>query len=424
MRLSPPPTLRDMLQSSLASLAQEEKIAAADIERAVEQGTMVLLANPAHPGVKPILIGRPARIKVNANLGTSPLLNDLDVERAKLAEATHRGAHTVMDLSTAGDLDAIRKEMLETCPLPLGTVPLYGVAQKYIAAGKDPAFFDGVELIDEIEKQAEQGVDFMTLHMGVTERAAAMAQGDKRILGIVSRGGSITARWMRRNKQENPLLTHMDRVLDICRKHNVVISMGDGLRPGSGADAGDAAQWEEVIILGQLTLQAWEAGVQVMIEGPGHVPLHLVESQIRGIKQLCHGAPLYVLGPLTTDAAPGYDHISGAIGGAMAGYFGADYLCYLTPAEHLTLPSVEDVRQGVMASLIAARSAEKALGDQRATQADLDISIARKNLDWEGMANLSLDPDMVRERRADFPKEKECAMCGKFCAIRMGEEDL
>ncbi len=424
MRLSPPPTLRDMLQSSLAGLAQEEKIAAADIERAVEQGTMVLLANPAHPGVKPILIGRPARIKVNANLGTSPLLNDLDVERAKLAEATHRGAHTVMDLSTAGDLDAIRKEMLETCPLPLGTVPLYGVAQKYIAAGKDPAFFDGVELIDEIEKQAEQGVDFMTLHMGVTERAAAMAQGDKRILGIVSRGGSITARWMRRNKQENPLLTHMDRVLDICRKHNVVISMGDGLRPGSGADAGDAAQWEEVIILGQLTLQAWEAGVQVMIEGPGHVPLHLVESQIRGIKQLCHGAPLYVLGPLTTDAAPGYDHISGAIGGAMAGYFGADYLCYLTPAEHLTLPSVEDVRQGVMASLIAARSAEKALGDQRATQADLDISIARKNLDWEGMANLSLDPDMVRERRADFPKEKECAMCGKFCAIRMGEEDL
>jgi phosphomethylpyrimidine synthase len=424
MRLSPPPALRDMLQSSLAGLAQEEHIATADIERAVEQGTMVLLANPAHPGVKPILIGRPAHIKVNANLGTSPLLNDLDVERAKLAEATHRGAHTVMDLSTAGDLDAIRKEMLETCPLPLGTVPLYGVAQKYIAAGKDPAFFDGVELIDEIEKQAEQGVDFMTLHMGVTERAAAMAQGDKRILGIVSRGGSITARWMRRNKQENPLLTHMDRVLDICRKHNVVISMGDGLRPGSGADAGDAAQWEEVIILGQLTLQAWEAGVQVMIEGPGHVPLHLVESQIRGIKQLCHGAPLYVLGPLTTDAAPGYDHISGAIGGAMAGYFGADYLCYLTPAEHLTLPSIEDVRQGVMASLIAARSAEKALGDKRATQADLDISIARKNLDWEGMAELSLDPDMVRERRADFPKEKECAMCGKFCAIRMGEEDL
>ena len=424
MRLSPPPALRDMLQSSLADLAQEENLSAEDINRAVEQGTMVLLANPAHPGVKPILIGRPARIKVNANLGTSPLLNDLDVERAKLAEATHRGAHTVMDLSTAGELDAIRKEMLETCPLPLGTVPLYGVAQKYIAEGKDPALFDGVELIDEIEKQAEQGVDFMTLHMGVTERAAAMAQGDNRILGIVSRGGSITARWMRRNKQENPLLTHMDRVLDICRKHNVVISLGDGLRPGSGADAGDAAQWEEVVVLGRLTLDAWKAGVQVMIEGPGHVPLHLVESQIRGIKQLCHGAPLYVLGPLTTDAAPGYDHISGAIGGALAGYFGADYLCYLTPAEHLTLPSVEDVRQGVMASLIAARSAEKALGDQRATQADLDISIARKKLDWEGMANLSLDPDMVRERRSDFPDEKECAMCGKFCAIRMGEENL
>ena len=424
MRLSPPPALRDMLQTSLAHLAQEEQLAAPDIQRAVEQGTMVLLANPAHPGVKPILVGRPARIKVNANLGTSPLLNDLTVERAKLAEARRRGAHTVMDLSTAGDLDAIRKEMLETCPLPLGTVPLYGVAQKYIAQGKDPALFNGVELIDEIEKQAEQGVDFMTLHMGVTERAAAMAQGDNRILGIVSRGGSITARWMRRNKEENPLLTHMDRVLNICRKHNVVISLGDGLRPGSGADAGDAAQWEEVVVLGRLTLQAWEAGVQVMIEGPGHVPLHLVESQIRGIKQLCHGAPLYVLGPLTTDAAPGYDHISGAIGGALAGYFGADFLCYLTPAEHLTLPSVEDVRQGVVASLIAARSAEKALGDQRAAKGDLDISIARKNLDWEGMAELSLDPDMVRERRSDFPKEKECAMCGKFCAIRMGEEGL
>jgi phosphomethylpyrimidine synthase len=259
----------------------------------------------------------------------------------------------------------------------------------------------------------------------VTRRAAELATREgARVLGIVSRGGSILARWMRERGEENPLLQRLDDILDICREHNVTLSLGDGLRPGAGADAGDPAQWEEVIRLAEVTLLARQAGVQAMIEGPGHVPLHLVQSQIQGIKTACHGAPLYVLGPLTTDSAPGYDHISGAIGGAMAAFFGADFLCYLTPAEHLTLPCLEDVRQGVMASRIAAQSAEVALGRPHAVQRDLDISRARKDLDWQAMADRALDPAMVRLRRKDHAHEKECAMCGKFCAIRMLEESL
>ena len=259
----------------------------------------------------------------------------------------------------------------------------------------------------------------MTVHCGVTRRAADLADKAGRMMGVVSRGGSITVRYMKETGNENPLYEQYDRLLDIAVKHNITLSLGDGMRPGAGCDAGDTAQWDEVVTLAELTRRAWDAGVQVMIEGPGHVPLHQVQAQIQGIKQLCMGAPLYVLGPLVTDSAPGYDHIAGAIGGALAAWFGADFLCYLTPAEHLTLPDGKDVYQGVMASRIAAQAAENALGRPLARQRDLDISQARADLDWNKMADLALDPPMVRHRREDHKDREECAMCGEFCAVKM-----
>ncbi|MBF0480814.1 MAG: phosphomethylpyrimidine synthase ThiC [Desulfovibrionaceae bacterium] len=413
--------LAKILAASRDDLAAYEHLATEELEILIDAGRMVLLANPAHPDVLPTLIGQPGRIKINANIGTSPFICEpgLEIEKLKAAEAA--GADTIMDLSTAGDLDAIRRAMLAASRLPLGTVPIYAVAQKHANAGGDPADFSAAELLEEIAKQAEQGVDFMTLHAGVTVRAAALAGEGRRVLGIVSRGGSILSRWMRKHDRENPLLENYARILDICRRHNVVISLGDGLRPGAGADAGDAAQWEEVVNLGELTLTAWEAGVQVMIEGPGHVPLHLIASQIQAAKRLTHFAPLYVLGPLATDAAPGRDHISGAIGGALGAYHGADFLCYLTPAEHLTLPDLSDTHEGVIASRIAAQCAEAALGRPWAVARERNISEARAALDWEAMAVAALDPQIVRRRRQSHSHEKECAMCGKLCAIKMKE---
>ena len=411
--------LAALLRSHGATLAQAESLSQDTIEAAVDAGRMVVLANPAHKDVLPTIIGQPARVKVNANIGTSMLVTDvvMELEKAKLAQEA--GAHAVMDLSTAGDLAAIREDILAGTPLPLGTVPLYGIAQRHLAGGGDPADFTEEEMLAEIASQAAAGVDFMTLHCGVTRRAVGLVAETGRITGIVSRGGSILGRYIRRHDAENPFLTRYDDILDICLAHNVTISLGDGMRPGCGADAGDGAQWEEVINLGSLARRARARGVQVMIEGPGHVPLHLVQSQIQGIKRLTDGAPLYVLGPLTTDCAPGYDHIAGAIGGALAAYFGADFLCYLTPAEHLTLPSRQDVRDGVMASLVAAQSAETALGRQWAVSRDRAMSEARAALDWGTMTDLALDPALVRTRRGPHSQEKECAMCGSLCAIRM-----
>lgn len=417
--LSLNPILTGLFDANKERLSKCEYLSESALAAGIGAGTMTLLANPNHVGVEPTLIGQPARVKVNANLGVSMLINDVDMEMKKLKLAKKAGAHTVMDLSTAGDLRAIRKRILEKTSLPLGTVPLYSVAQSHIAEGRDPSEFSGDELFEEIERQAEEGVDFMTLHCGVTERSAAMASTERRVLGIVSRGGSILTRWMKRTRKENPLLERFDELLSICLKHNVTISLGDGLRPGAGADAGDAAQWQEVIILGELTLAAWKRGVQVMIEGPGHVPMHLVPSQIQAMKQLTHGAPLYVLGPLTTDAAAGHDHIAGAIGGALAAFNGADFLCYLTPAEHLTLPGPEDVWAGVKASLIAAQSAETSLGRPWAVERDLGISKARAELDWDAMTTHALDAQIMRKRREKHHTEKECAMCGAFCAIKM-----
>ena len=416
--------LRLLCDTHLSALALEEELSEGLIRAALEKGTMVLLGNPSHPNLKPVLVGQPARVKVNANIGNSALRNSVPCELRKLSVALEAGADTVMDLSIAGDLNAIRRAMLEACPNPLGTVPLYSVAQKYIDAGKDPALFDPQELLDEVEAQAEQGVDFMTLHCGITERAAGWAAEENgRVMGVVSRGGAILARWMRARRKENPLLEHYDKVLAIARRHNITLSLGDALRPGAGADAGDAAQIEEVIMLGRLAAWGLREGVQCMIEGPGHVPMHEVAGQIQGIKKLTRRAPIYVLGPLTIDCSPGYDHIAGAIGGAIGVQAGVDFLCYLTPAEHLTLPDMNDVKAGVMASRIAVQAGEVALGRPHALRKEQRMSLARKKLDWEGMRRAALDPAMVAERRGEHAGEEVCAMCGDFCAVKMMQPD-
>ncbi len=414
--------LLELCREHLPKIAVEETLSQQAIMNSISSGKMVLLGNPRHPNLTPLVVGQPARVKVNANIGTSAMCNSPCRELKKLEAALTAGADTIMDLSVAGDLPTIRRDMLAACPRPIGTVPLYAVAQRYIDKGKNPAEFTPEELFEEIESQAEQGVDFITVHCGITARAAEWANKD-RMLGIVSRGGAILARWMRDNRKENPLLNDYARLLRISAKYNVTLSLGDALRPGAGADAGDAAQWDEVITLGHLAREALKAGVQAMIEGPGHVPLHEVEAQIKGIKKLTHNAPLYVLGPLTIDSCPGYDHIAGAIGGALAVQAGVDFLCYLTPAEHLTLPDIDDVTAGVMASRIAAQAGEVALARPAALKREKAMGEARKNLDWPGMRAAALDSDMVDKRRGEHRDEEVCAMCGEFCAVKMLRQD-
>ncbi len=416
--------LSAVAKKHLKKICQEEGLSQDFVREAIEEGTMVLLGNPKHKNLAPCLIGQPARVKINANLGTSPLSHCVKSEEIKIQTALDAGADTVMDLSIAGDLDAIRLSMLKTCKAPLGTVPIYAVGQKLLDADKTIAAMTVDMLLDEILKQARQGVDYMTVHCGLTRRGAEWGDTNYqspggRIMGIVSRGGAMLARWMLEHDQENPLLTHFERILDIALEYNVTLSLGDGLRPGAGSDAGDAAQWEEVLTLGRLVLQAKERGVQAMIEGPGHVPLHEVEAQIRGIKGLTHNAPLYVLGPLVVDSAPGYDHIAGAIGGALAVRAGVDFLCYLTPAEHLTLPDKSDVYAGVMASRVAAHAGEVAMQTPQAIAREKAMNLARRALDWDGMTKAALDPTMLEKRREAHKQEEVCAMCGKFCAVKM-----
>ena len=414
--------LNTLFEQHRNRLAADEGLTPSEIYAAVQNGTMVLLGNPMHPNLTPILVGQPARVKVNANIGTSPLCSGLSEELVKLRMAMDAGADTIMDLSIAGDLEMLRQQMLEHTSAPLGTVPLYAVAQRYLDSGREPETMDMEELFAEIERQAQQGVDFMTLHCGITLKGATWATDGRRTMGIVSRGGAILSRWMLTHKKENPLYEKFDRLLKIARTYNVTLSLGDGLRPGAGSDAGDAAQWEEVQTLGELAKMALENGVQCMIEGPGHVPMHEVDNQIQQIKKITYGSPLYVLGPLCIDSAPGYDHIASAIGGAIAVRAGADFLCYVTPAEHLTLPNVEDVRLGVMASRVAAQAGEVALGRPRALDREADMNRARATLDWDVMQRTALDSTIVYQRREPHKTEEECAMCGKFCAVKMLQE--
>lgn len=415
--------MTQMEQAKQGTITEEMRYVAAvegldpeELRRRIAAGTAIIPKN-VHHDINPIGVGLGLSTKVNANIGTSGHHQRLPEEIEKLRIAVQCGAEMVMDLSTGDGLDMIRKEIVRRCPVILGTVPIYQ------AVADRGSVFDmsADDLFGVIEQHARDGVDFVTVHCGVTREAVRRIDADGRIAGIVSRGGSMLASWIARTGQENPLLTQYDRLLDIAFEHDMTLSLGDGLRPGATADATDAAQIMELLTLGELTRRAHIRGVQVMIEGPGHVPIDQITANVLLQKRVCHGAPFYVLGPLTSDIGAGYDHITGAIGGAVAAAAGADVLCYLTPAEHLRLPTVQDVRDGVIATKIAAHSGDLAKGVHGARARDDQMSVYRKKLDWEGQYRLSLDPEKAREIRMmseDYDKAV-CTMCGTLCSMAL-----
>ena len=412
--------LKGRITEEMRHVAAEENLSVEEVCASLACGESAIPANPAHKSLKPKGIGKPFSVKVNANIGTSLACNDPEQELAKLDAAIDAGADAVMDLSTGEGARDLRKEIVERSTVPVGTVPIYDAALNAYEKKGDPTLFSPDELLEAINRHSEEGIDFVTVHCGVTRSCVEKVRSSGRVTRIVSRGGSFLAAWMEREGEENPLYSRYDEMLEILKKHDVTISLGDGLRPGSGADATDAAQIEELVTLGELTLRAWEAGVQVMVEGPGHIPLNQVQANVVLQKRLCHGAPFYVLGPLVTDVGAGYDHITGAIGGALAGMAGADFLCYVTPAEHLSLPDLDDVRRGVMASRIAGHAVDIARGNQAAIARDLEMSRCRASLDWNGQIDNALDPLEVRKRLADrHDLEDECSMCGKLCAMKV-----
>ena len=392
------------------------------IRAGVAAGTIVVIRNKVHGAIAPLAIGKGLRTKINVNIGTSKDRADLVDELEKVRICVEAGADTIMDLSTGGDIQAIRRAIVAASPLVIGTVPIYQAAARVLARGKAIVEMTAEDMFEVIEENGADGVDFITVHCGVTRRSVAAVEAQGRILGIVSRGGSITAHWMECNGEENPLYAQYDRLLDIARKYEIVLSLGDGLRPGCLADATDRGQIQELILLGELAKRARDRGVQVMIEGPGHVPLTDIESNILLQKRICAGAPFYVLGPLPTDIAPGYDHLTSAIGGAIAGAAGADYLCYVTPAEHLRLPTLEDVREGIIAARIAAHIADIAKGLPGAAERDRHMAVCRKEFDWQGQVEASLDPERTGAflEKSASARDEGCTMCGEFCAIKLG----
>jgi len=413
------------LSPQMKHVAQREGVSEETIQQYVSEGKVVIPANVNHANLVPCGIGKGLTVKVNANIGTSSDYGTADTELEKLRIATQFGADAVMDLSTGGDISAIRQAIVAASTLPLGTVPIYQAGIEAIERHGAIVNMTVDELFAVIEQQAEEGVDFMTLHCGVIQAAIGRLKRQQRVTDIVSRGGAFLIGWMLHNDQENPLYQHYDRLLDLARKCDVTLSLGDGMRPGSLADATDRAQVEELIILGELVERAREAGIQAMVEGPGHVPLDQITTNVQLEKSLCREAPFYVLGPLVTDIAAGYDHITAAIGGAIAAASGADFLCYVTPAEHLSLPDSEDVKIGVIASRIAAHAADIARGTKRAAEWDRKMSVARKNLDWESQAQLSLDPEKVRLVHHKYATTgPACSMCGDYCAMALVEKYL
>ena len=391
--------------------------------RLVKSGRAVVPWNPRHRILRPCAIGEGLRVKINANIGTSRDHMDTDEELEKVRVAVKYGADAIMDLSTGGNIREIRRMVVRESPVPVGTVPIYEAACGASMKG-DPALMKGDDLFKTIEQHARDGVDFMTVHCGVTKQTIASLKKHKRVTGVVSRGGALLIAWMHEHEKENPLFEDYDYLLELAKKHEFALSLGDGLRPGSIADATDAPQLHELMVLGKLVERARKAGVQAMVEGPGHIPLNQIEANVRIEKAVCQGAPFYVLGPLVTDVGAGYDHITGAIGGALAAYFGADFLCYVTPSEHLSLPTVEDVREGVVASRIAAHAADIARG--HGLSWDLQMSKARRGFDWNKMFELSVDPERARAHRT-LRKSRSpdvCSMCGDLCAMKVVERIL
>ena len=408
------------ITDAMRYVAEREQLSPELVRSEVARGRLVIPANMFHlaSSLKPMAVGKVSKVKINANIGNSAVTSDIEGELAKLQLAVKYGADTVMDLSTGIALDETREAIIAASPVPIGTVPIYQAIQQV----KDVTDLTAELLLEVIEHQAKQGVDYMTIHAGILFEHLPLVYG--RVTGIVSRGGSLHAVWMMHHRKQNPLYERYDDVLDILRRYDVTISLGDSLRPGSIHDASDRAQFAELETLGELTRRAWEKDVQVMVEGPGHIPMHQIEMNVRRQKEICNEAPFYTLGPLVTDIAPGYDHITSAIGAAMIGWYGADMLCYVTPKEHLGLPNAEDVRNGVIAYKIAAHAADIARGRPGATDRDDALSRARYKFDWNEQFNLSLDPERAREYHdealpAEYFKSAEfCAMCGpKFCSM-------
>ena len=408
-----------IITDEMKTVAEKEKLTPERIRRGVADGSIVISRNRLR-GIEPLAVGADTRIKVNANIGTSSSKSDINEELNKMRAAVKHGADAIMDLSTAGDLAGIRKALIEQCPVAIGTVPLYEMAVMARERQKSVLELTADDMFGIIEEHCKQGVDFLTLHCGITMQSVSRFKEVGRLAGATSRGGTIIMEWIHHNNKENPLYEQYDRLLSICAEYDVAVSLGDGFRPGAVFDATDRVQIEELVILGELVKRARARDVGVFVEGPGHVPLHQVAANMQIQKTLCDGAPFYVLGPLVTDISPGYDHITAAIGGAVAGMAGADFLCYVTPAEHLRLPSIEDVRDGVIASRIAAHAADVARGLPGAIEWDHEISRAKIALDWDKMITLCVDPDKARQYRDSLPPADQavCSMCGEFCAIK------
>ncbi len=406
-------TLTPQMQQVLG----DERISETDLLERVADGRIAIPANRNHTSLRARGVGAGLTTKINVNLGVSEDCCNVERELDKVRRAIELKADAIMDLSTFGDTRAFRRRAVAISPVMLGTVPVYDAVARY---GKDVAAISVDDFFEVVRLHAEDGIDFMTIHAGLTRTAVERLRATPRLTHVVSRGGSLLLDWMTANDRENPFYEHFDRLLEICREFDVTLSLGDGLRPGSLRDATDAAQIQELILLGELTKRCWQAEVQVMIEGPGHVPLNEVAANMQLEKKLCHGAPFYVLGPIVTDVAPGYDHITSAIGGALAAAHGADFLCYVTPAEHLRLPDGDDMKEGIVAARIAAHAADIAKGIPGAMDWDNAMSRARSQLDWPAMLDLALDPDKARAYRASsLPKDEEvCTMCGDLCAVK------
>jgi phosphomethylpyrimidine synthase len=416
---------KGLISDEVKQVASDEGIAAEQLSRDIADGLTVISKNVSHD-IKPLGIGRGLRTKINANIGTSRDRVSLEEEMEKLDVLIKYGADAVMDLSTGGPIKDIRRLLMRKSTISVGTVPIYEAVAK---AAEDKGSISKMsvdDLFDAIEGHAEEGVDFVTVHCGLTRKTIETLREDGRILDIVSRGGAFLVEWMIYNDRENPLYESYDRLLEMSRKYDLTLSLGDGARPGCLADATDRTQIDELLTLGELRDKALEAGVQVIVEGPGHVPLNQVELNMKMQKEICKGAPFYVLGPLVTDIAMGYDHIAAAIGGAVGGAAGADFLCYVTPSEHIRLPTIEDVKEGVIASKIAAHAADIAKGVRGAIDVDIEMAKRRKALDWNGQIELSLNPEKVKSWRAEVPPSESqvCSMCGEFCAIKTVEEAL
>ena len=414
------------LTPEMAYVAESEFLEPELVRQEVAAGRLVIPANKVHLAgrLQPLGIGIATRCKINANIGNSAVTGNEEIELEKLHTAIHFGADTVMDLSTGKDIDRIRKALIDVCPVPVGTVPIYQMLEELGGSIED---MRAQHFLDMVEHQAQQGVDYMTVHCGVLLEHLHLSTN--RVTGIVSRGGSLIAKWMVAHRQQNPLYTHFEDLCAIMRQYDVTWSLGDGMRPGSIADASDAAQFAELEVLGELVQRGWAAGTQVMVEGPGHIPMDQIEMNIRKQIEICHGAPFYVLGPLITDIAPGYDHITSAIGAAMAGWYGAAMLCYVTPKEHLGLPNNDDVRQGVIAYKIAAHGADVARRRPRVQERDNALSKARFEFNWSEQFRLSLDPETAQRYHDEtlpqdtFKSAHFCSMCGpKYCSMRITED--